>query len=113
MTERDKLIELMTEAENENLNLLGFEKRILADFLLENGIYVPPCKVGDTVYFIPEGCNFFIKDKVQYIRISNSVSKGHSFIVKTVTDKYFGKDDFGKSVFLSQEKVEKALEEKL
>ena len=46
VNERERLIELMTQAENSELSLLEFEKKILADYLLENGL---PCKVGDDV----------------------------------------------------------------
>lgn len=49
---KDRLIELLRQAEHKYLNLLEFEKDILADYLLENGVIVPPCKVGQTVYVI-------------------------------------------------------------
>lgn len=44
MNERERLIELLTQAENEELSLLEFEKKILADYLLKNGVVVLPCK---------------------------------------------------------------------
>lgn len=44
MSERERLIELMTKAENSQLSLLEFEKKILADYLLDNGVIVPPCE---------------------------------------------------------------------
>lgn len=53
MTERDRLIELLNETFAQQ-----YEKRGLltadytADSLLANGVIVPPCKVGDTVYKI-------------------------------------------------------------
>lgn len=55
---RDRLIELMKEAEekvqktlNERFNLdLTEWLGIYADHLLENGVIVPPCKVGDKMY---------------------------------------------------------------
>ena len=46
----DKLIELLSTAPADfegNRNV-----RTLADYLLKNGVIVPPCKVGDTVYCI-------------------------------------------------------------
>ena len=49
MTDRDRLIELLQSASDKYINLLHFEKEILADYLLENGVIVPPCKVGDYV----------------------------------------------------------------
>ena len=48
MTHREKLIELLENAPaapNGERNVAT-----LADHLLENGIIVPPCKVGQTVY---------------------------------------------------------------
>ena len=44
---RNKLIELLIEGHKQYL----FYDQI-ADYLLANGVIVPPCKVGDTVYFI-------------------------------------------------------------
>ena len=53
MNERERLIELMTKAENSELSLLESEKKILADCLLENGVIVLPFSIGqliDTVF---------------------------------------------------------------
>ena len=30
----------------------------LADYLLDNGVIVPPCKVGDTVYLVVQPCSW-------------------------------------------------------
>ena len=56
MTEREKLIELLCSAP---LGFKSFDSQYykstiskIADHLLENGVIVPPCKVGDTVYYI-------------------------------------------------------------
>ena len=63
MTDRDRLIELLEQADNKCANTIDCgeceqhgkgEKCInnhLADYLLANGVIVPPCKVGDIVYF--------------------------------------------------------------
>lgn len=47
MNERDRLIELLEET-----GMIEGTSRcnIVADELLANGVIVPPCKVGDTVY---------------------------------------------------------------
>ena len=37
---KDRLIELMQQAENKYLNLLEFEKLILADYLIKNGVTI-------------------------------------------------------------------------
>ena len=43
---RDRLIELLEEFLD-----LGYSSSHVADYLLANGVIVPPCKVGDMVYF--------------------------------------------------------------
>ena len=48
MTDRDRLIELIDEAINDEETSYSN----IADYLLANGVIVPPCKVGDTVYCI-------------------------------------------------------------
>lgn len=45
MTDRDRLIDLLYDVENARIDTI-------ADYLLANGVIVPPCKVGDMVYQI-------------------------------------------------------------
>lgn len=54
---RDKLIELIKEAKKHTKGAnCDIEREMLfADYLLENGVLVPPCKVSDTVYWISNG----------------------------------------------------------
>ena len=54
MTDRERLIELIRKAKKNTKGAsCDLEREMLfADFLLENGVIVPPCKVGDTVYII-------------------------------------------------------------
>lgn len=69
MTDREKLIELLSYAiseydqyeeghyENGEPMYESFEE-IVADNLLRNGVIVPPCKVGDIVWIVePTECN--------------------------------------------------------
>lgn len=44
MTDRDRLIELIQNAVN---GCARHWAEIIADYLLANGVIVPPCKVGD------------------------------------------------------------------
>lgn len=46
MSERERLIELLIKAH------VTFGTCNIADYLLANGVIVPPCKVGDIVYGI-------------------------------------------------------------
>ena len=110
MSERERLIELMTKAENSELSLLEFEKKILADYLLENGVIVPPVKVGDTVYGISRGAIIPIGiDRIQY---SN---RGMDILGRN--ERYFGNgtitlhpdNEFGIEWYKTKEEAEKAL----
>ena len=56
---RDRLIELLQDCETETVPdkdgyykcyLSRVKAELYADYLLANGVIVPPCKVGDTVY---------------------------------------------------------------
>ena len=52
MTERERLIDLIQSAD---ISLFGTDKsfaEVYADYLLENGVIVPPCKVGTHLYRI-------------------------------------------------------------
>ena len=57
MEQRERLIELLLNVDYA-LDTDGRKARdsaeFIADFLLANGVIVPPCKVGDTVYVIME-----------------------------------------------------------
>lgn len=49
---REKLIELISQVQY----MGGLEGR-LADYLLKNGVIVPPCKAGDDLYWIDPDTN--------------------------------------------------------
>lgn len=88
----------------------------IADYLLANGVIVPPCKVGQTVYKVvndkrvkkPYKCKvigfWYSEDEhcnnVHLVRYINGVFDC-SFSVPFT--------DFGKSVFLTREEAEQAL----
>ena len=57
MTERDRLIEILNKKYDHFCDQCGVNKdshytESLADHLLTNGVIVPPCKVGLTLYFL-------------------------------------------------------------
>lgn len=117
MADRERLIELMQKqfAElykdgdwNFNEMLVG-----VADHLLANGVIVPPCKVGDAVYYIFES---EIR-KLTVISLSYMFSKTFKHFIFH-TQNYRGAvlsyefKDIGKTVFLTKEEAENALKER-
>ena len=91
---RERLIELLLK-----LPMGKSESEVTADYLLENGVVVPPCKVGSNVYMIvtkrPKIC-----------------MPEYCFIKKTyITEANFFRvcRDFGKTVFTTREAAENAL----
>ena len=97
---RDRLIAILRES------LLGdTESAFLADHLLANGVIVPPCKVGDTVY----SC---IGHAYKVVKIVVKNNYEHMVIVaqsglhgQLIIDD----NDFGKLLFLTREEAERAL----
>lgn len=124
MTDRDKLIKLITKAHIEWLQKEYDHEtnksvaEYLADYLLANGVIVPPCKVGQTVYKVvndkrvkkPYECEvvgfWYSEDEncnnVHLVRYVNGAFDC-SFSVPFA--------DFGKTVFLTKEEAEEKLKE--
>jgi hypothetical protein len=79
-----------------------------ADYLLENGVVVLPCKIGDIVWCNIEEFDRPLKGMIRRV----SVSKDFTTIA-TGVEGYFAQDylinDFGKTVFLTKEEAEQAL----
>lgn len=133
---RYRLIELIKEAKAIEASGIGCKvsDEYIADHLLAEGVIVPPCKVGDTVYAISES-------RIEECRVDEVCIYGNENIVMTEhTCDYdckgcpfsswgqdysgehscqgeygtysFNFDDFGKTVFLTREEAEKALAER-
>ena len=104
MTEREKLIDLMIEAKRTEPETGSFTD-YLADYLLEHGVIILPCKVGDTVYhvFPKKGIQ---TNTVRQIRIGSCGMNIFDF------NGFFEPYDFGKTVFLTREEAEQALKER-
>lgn len=124
MTDRDRLIELLNEAEDicdgtfdcdeceYNPSANNCRCELTVDHLLANGVIVPPCKVGDRVYSINIGDEKTLKiwiepngDKITQIKINRG---GYHF---KCWWGYFHLSDIGKTVFLTKEEAEQALKE--
>ena len=118
---KERLIELMRQAYEKNINLLDFEKDILADYLLANGVIVPPCKVGDTMNEVmnpPHIKPYFIVSRVCAVHIADGTrnSCNHKresyFLAECPNTRYVKKyplSKIGKTVFLTKEEAEQAL----
>lgn len=106
MTDRDRLIDLIIEAKKTDPETGSFTD-YLADYLIEHGVIVMPCKVGDTVYYITGiGHNLVKPAKVKEIIIDENGIK----------DLYVQGDgyDFENSFdifFLTREEAERKLRE--
>lgn len=108
MTVRERLIELLDECRGiEGIGMELVEKH--ADLLLANGVIVPPCKVGDTVYVCFSRTRV-IECKVAQIIIEHIEEIGMSFIC--YGGMRFDMRHWGKTVFLTREEAERALEGK-
>ena len=69
----------------------------LADYLIANGVIVPPCKVGDTIY------------QTDGVRIYTSTINKVIFMTENIV---FDEQAINNSIFLTREEAEKALKEK-
>ncbi len=107
---RDRLIELLEKAAKE-MDCPQMDE--VADFLLANGVVVLPCKVGDILYVISQTKDRRILPFINQYEVTSITIKKKSIIVYHEMDGYiktFKQTDFGKTVFLTKEEAEKALE---
>lgn len=112
--QRERLIELILNSGviEQFFDYEMQEAERLADYLLENGVIVPPCKVGDMVYDIG-GFPKIMKAEIETITtdgtemssvVVNQNKPYHSWFVNW--------RDIGKTVFLTREAAEKELKER-
>ena len=120
MTERERLIELLMQGDIAaakqgvfNCCMCRREAETIADYLLESGVIVPPDQVGATVY-CTDSYRHLIKPleiigfEVDYTkRICKYYCSGGDY-----TPAWFKPAEMGKTVFLTREEAEKALEER-
>lgn len=94
MTDRERLIDLMIEAKRTEPETGSFTY-YLADYLLEHGVIVLTCKVGDILC-----CESVIKGHISYFSAPDL-----AWIVEN-------KEILGKEIFLSREEAEQALKKR-
>ena len=124
MTNRDRLIELLSKTHTETG---GFKRKTrlhdeyIADYLLANGVIVPPCKVGDKVYYIHETYwdkdykNQVINDNVRnrILKIVERQNHATNLALEVIHFDYCFIIDWIKgNIFLTKEEAEEKLKER-
>ena len=118
---RDRLVELLKGAETKVTEMLSKPLAleewlgVYADYLIENGVVVPPCKVGQIVYII----NDFDTEEpyvlpVEVVELGQS--KNGQWIAIDLPlglkiSRYISWDDIGKDIFLTKSEAEQKLKE--
>lgn len=109
VTERERLIELISQKQNSGykigtcqMNEIHCSNEELADYLLENGVVVPPVKFGDTVY------------KITDYYMPPWFSADDNFAVKNyICATTFKRSEiYPKNLYFTREEAEKALAER-
>lgn len=95
MTDKEQLIALLMAGAGDCLGKgISLNCSKLADYLLEHGVIVLPCKAGDTLY-----CESAIKGHITYLKAPDL-----EWIFEN-------REIFGKEIFLTREEAEQALKE--
>lgn len=109
--EKDRLIELIMNARAPLISRPQAEKE--ADYLIEHGVIVPPCKIGDTVYefFDVRGFYHISEWKVENIVIGTNPSKCTLYCKSKQRNsrETYHDNCFGETLFFTCEEAEKAM----
>lgn len=114
--DRDRLIELIdgfvfgTQIIINSIEWDSNKVKELADYLIANGVIVPPVSVGDKVYLLED---YGYKSEIKEKEIGAIVIKGTNDFSKVFWEDVYGGEictfaDVGKSVFLTKEEAEQA-----
>lgn len=106
MSERERLIELLKNEQSRY-------SEDIADYLLANGVIVPPCKVGDIIYEVCERRKNGTWQKVVVERVVHGVEIGinGSLAARCGNTMTVFLSGLGRTVFLNREEAERALKE--
>lgn len=118
MTEKQRLVELMKKCPDWAVfsvrNGFSADLDLLADYLLDNGVIVPPCKVGDVVYRLnvdcTQPCDFDCDDDCYHCkyRVANIYDVLLDGLRKVLT----AMEWWGKYYFPTREAAKQALKER-
>lgn len=119
MTQREKLVELIQDAKKttKGANCVLERDMLFADYLLENGVIVPPCKVGEKCYMVLEkltGGYEVVETKLICFKQKDDLIIASCFINAPLINNSieFYNDEIHTSIFITKEEAEKALAEK-
>lgn len=121
-SERERLINLLKQnchckdedCSNCNSNGICFTHRE-ADYLLENGVVVLPCKINDHVWFIKSAFSVLVKPLEARIIDIRGISIDRNILYESITlyndiARRFTSNDIGTKVFLTKEEAEQAIQ---
>ena len=105
---KDRLVELLNEtfdAQYTKSVLITAEHT--ADHLIANGVIVPPCKVGDTLYTV----GIYTGQIVEFPIYAITVYSDDTIFIMENTSYVSVKEHIGKTVFLTKAEAEQKLKE--
>jgi len=108
---RQTCVERLAAYEDTAFGVAAERLRELAEADKDGRVVVLPCKIGDTVWIIPDGKKFCLECEVEFVNIGNL----YITIVLCAKDglrEQYGvvAAAFGKTLFLTREEAENALE---
>jgi hypothetical protein len=120
LTMRERLIELIQDSVN---GCARHWAEVIADYLIDNGVVVLPCKVGTRVYMVLDrydarklGCScclaeYGFETECAYYKSGDctNMTANANWQIVSRRFEYQHINDFGKTVFLSREEAERAL----
>lgn len=106
MTERDRLIHIIMSLNKPTISLQTAMD--ITDAMIENGVIVPPCKVGDIVWYITGIHRTIIKSAIVEELIINCNGVSDLFVTSDTGAFENSADIF----YLTKEEAEKALKER-
>ncbi len=124
---RERLIKLLKQAEIQQIlnavcgdidSLIDSPRgaEFIADYLLENGVVLLPCKAGDAVYIVDRTSDSVVSGIITHFEY-NLYTTPKEWITVVSNELWYGKTEIrnridlliGKTVFLSREDAERAL----
>lgn len=116
MSERERLIEILKDNQGDSTYYMTDEAaQSVADVLLENGVVVLPCKINDHVWFIKSAFSVLVKPLEARIIDIRGISIDRNILYQSITlyndlARRFTSNDIGKTVFLTKEEAEQAIQ---